>query len=57
MMESLGDDVEDVFAGTEIIVHMKKKGAKLDQKALKAALAKHKVKLKGDVKNDPKYIL
>ena len=56
-MKELGDDVEDVFAGPEIIVHMKKKGAKLDEKALKAALVKHKVKLKGDVKNDPKYIL
>ena len=57
MMKELGDDVKDVFAGTEIIVHMKKKGAKLDEKALKAALVKHKVKMKGDVKNDPKYIL
>ena len=57
MMKSLGDDVDDVFAGKEIIIHMKKKDAKLDEKAFKAALAKHKVKLKGEVKNDPKYIL
>ena len=56
-MKELGDDVEDVFAGPEIIVHMKKKGAKLNEEALKAALVKHKVKMKGKVKNDPKYIL
>ena len=56
-MKKLGSDVEDVFAGPEIIVHMKTKGAKLNEKALKAALKTHKVKLKGKVRSDPKYIL
>ncbi len=56
-MKELGDDVEEVFAGTEIIVHMKKKDAKVDEKVFKAALAKHKIKMKGEVKKDAKYIL
>lgn len=56
-MKDLGDDVSDIFAGPEIIVHMKKKGAKVDEKVFKAALAKHKIKMKGAVKKDAKYIL
>ena len=56
-METLGDDVEEVFAGPEIIIHMKKKDAKLDEKALKAALDKFELKMKGDVKKDASYIL
>ncbi|QDV06357.1 hypothetical protein Poly30_18660 [Planctomycetes bacterium Poly30] len=57
LMKTLGDDVEEIFAGPEIIVHMKTKDAKLDEEALKAALAKHELKLKGDVKKDDAYIL
>ena len=57
MIETLGEDVEDVFAGPEIIILMKTKDAKLDEKALKAALDKHKVKMKGDVKKNDAYIL
>jgi len=54
-MKDLGDDVADIYAGTEIIIHLKK-DIKLDEKALKASLAKHKVKMKS-VKKDKKYIL
>ena len=54
-MKELGDDVADVFAGTEIIIHMKK-DVKLDEKALKASLKEHKVKMKS-VKKDATYIL
>lgn len=54
-MKELGDDVADIFAGTEIIIHMKK-DVKLDEKALKAGLKKHKVKMKS-VKKDASYIL
>ncbi|MEM6571290.1 MAG: hypothetical protein AAF957_22965 [Planctomycetota bacterium] len=54
-MKDLGKDVADVFAGTEIIIHLNK-DVKLDEKALKASLAKHKVKMKS-VKKDAKYIL
>ncbi len=57
-MESLGKkDIADIFVGTEIIFHMKKEGAKLDEKAILAALKKHKQKAKGDLKKDKKYIL
>ena len=44
-MKSLGDNVADVYAGPEIIIQMKK-DEKLDEAKLKAALAKHKVKMK-----------
>ena len=56
-MKTLGDDVAEIFAGPEIIVHMKKKDAKLDEKAMKAALTKFKLKLKGEIKKDATYIL
>lgn len=56
-METLGDDVEEIFAGPETIIHMKKKDGKVDQKAVVAALKKHEIKLKGDIKKDDKYIL
>lgn len=56
-MKDLGSDVADVFAGPEIIIHFKKKDAKLNEKALLAVLKKHKVKLKGKVKADASYIL
>ena len=54
-MKELGDDVADIFAGTEIIIHLKT-DTKLDEKALKAGLAKHKVTMKS-VKKDKAYIL
>ncbi|MFT5733909.1 MAG: hypothetical protein ACJA2W_002034 [Planctomycetota bacterium] len=56
-MKILGDDVAEIFAGPEIIVHMKNKDAKLDEKALKASLKKFGLKMKGEVKKDAKYIL
>lgn len=56
-MKTLGDDVEEVFAGPEIIIHMKSKDAELDEKALQAALTKFDLKMKGDVKKDDAYIL
>ncbi len=54
-MKDLGENVADVFAGTEVIIHLKK-DVKLDEKALKASLDKHKVKMKS-VKKDATYIL
>lgn len=54
-MKSLGDNVADVYAGPEIIIQMKK-DEKLDEEKLKAALAKHKVKMKS-IKKDQTYIL
>jgi len=56
-MKELGTEiVGDVFAGTEIIFHLKKDKA-IDQKVVMAALKKHKVKSKGKLKKDKTYIL
>lgn len=56
-MKELGDElVGDVFAGTEIIFHLKN-DKPLDEKVVKAALTKHKVKSKGKLKKDKTYIL
>ena len=49
-------NAQDIFTGTEIIVHMKD-DKPLDVERFKAALAKHKVDLKGDPKKDSKKIL
>lgn len=57
MKELKSDAIADIFVGTEIIFHLKKEGAELDQKVILAALKKHKQKAKGDLKKDKTYIL
>ena len=55
MMEAI-PNAQDIFTGTEIIVHMKD-DQPLNVERFKAALKKHKVKLKGEPKKDAKKIL
>lgn len=49
-------NVQDVFAGIEIVVHMAK-DEPLDVARLKAVLKEHGVKLKGSPEKDADYIL
>ena len=49
-------NAQDIFTGTEIIVHMKD-DQPLNVERFKAALAEHEVKLVGDIRKDPKKIL
>lgn len=49
-------NAQDIFTGTEIIVHMKD-DQPLNLERFKAALAEHKVKLVGDIRKDPRKIL
>lgn len=49
-------NAQDIFTGTEIIVHMKD-DQPLNLERFKAALAKHDVELKGTPRKDPRKIL
>ena len=49
-------NIIDAFVGTEIIIHLSK-DKPLDIERFKAALKKHKVKLKKEPKADADYIL
>lgn len=49
-------DVQDAFAGPEIVVHLKT-DRPLDLEKFEAALEKHEVKLKQEPRNDARYLL
>ncbi|MEM6671943.1 MAG: hypothetical protein AAF726_03815 [Planctomycetota bacterium] len=57
MLKTMGEDVADVFVGTEIVVQLDDEKAEFDEEVFKAALKKHKVKLKGEAERDDSYIL
>lgn len=54
-MKAIGADAQQVFAGPKTIVYLTK-GDKLDEKVVKDALGKHKIKLKS-MKRDDSQIL